>query len=59
MIADPPSSVEPLNEMIACPLLAVATTFVGVFATVAGTTTFDELLASPEPTLFLAITVNV
>ena len=48
-----------VNEIVACPLLAVATTFVGADETVAGTT---ELLVpedEPVPTPFVAVTVNV
>ncbi len=58
-MADPPLSVDQLNDTIACQLLDVAATFVGAFATVAGITAFDTALASHEPTLFLATTVNV
>ncbi len=58
-MVDHPLSVDPLNATTACPLLAVAATFVGAFATVAGTTAFEALLDVPVPAPLYAATVNV
>ena len=48
-----------VNEIVACPLPAIAVTLLGAFGIVAGTT---ELLVpedGPVPTPFVAVTVNV
>lgn len=44
---------------MACPLLTVATTFVGSFGRDTGVTLFEELLAVPVPTALTADTVKV
>jgi hypothetical protein len=60
--AEPPFDAGSLNDTVACPSPAVATTALGAPGTVGGrdgVTAFDAADAGPVPTAFRAVTVNV
>lgn len=62
MIVEPPLLAGPVQLTVACAFPAVALRAVGApgaVGTAVGVTEFDELLAGPDPALFVAVTVNV
>ena len=59
VIGEPPLEAGGVNATVACALPAVAVPIVGAPGTVAGVTLFDGAEASPVPTAFVAVTVNV
>jgi hypothetical protein len=58
-IGVPPSSVGGVNEILACSLPATATTFVGSFGPLTGTTQLETSEGILEPTAFSAFTVKL
>ena len=59
VIAEPPLLTGATNPTVTSPLPRVPTTNVGAPGTVAGVTDADALEATPVPTAFVAVTVNV
>jgi hypothetical protein len=58
-IGVPPSSVGGVNEILACALPATATTFVGAFGPLTGTTQLETFEGILEPTALTAVIVKL
>jgi hypothetical protein len=58
-IGVPPSSVGGVNEILASSLPATATTFVGSFGPLTGTTQLETCEGILEPTAFTAVMVKL
>jgi len=59
VMAEPPFDAGGVNATVACPMPGVALLIVGAPGTVAGVTLLEGADASPVPTAFVAVTVNV